>query len=636
MGNSAILSLCASQDWVEASIVHSSDGKEDLSNMEPLKEEIRKITKDNKVVIFTKSWCPFCAEASIILSDAGTKDVKVIEADHRKDETSFMAALKETTTQGAVPQIFIGGELLKGEKNDGYDDLVAAKEKGELKSLLEKAQALDTEPDLPGSSYDFDLFVIGGGSGGCAAALEAARNKSKKIAVADFVKPSPAGTTWGVGGTCVNVGCIPKKLMHIASTKAEDSHDLSSFGFTQASDGGDVKLKHDWDKMCTGIRDYIKGSLNDGMLEGFKANDIAYFNAYATLKDRHTVELDDGKGGKETKTAKYIMLAAGGRPSYGGYPGAEELCISSDDLFWLKDPPGKTLVVGAAYIALECAGFLNGLGYETTVMVRSMLLRGFDRECVDKIDAYMEKGGVKFIRGCVPDKFEKGTERKVKVTWKENGVEKTQEYDTVLLAVGRTGEATKLGLENAGVWFSKSNGKVEAPAEQTNVPNIFCIGDLVNDRPELTPVAKVAGKKVVHRLFDGDKKAMDYRLIATTVFTPLEYGMCGLTEEQCKSKFGDDGFTKITKSAKPLEWAVVKHREPDAFFKCLTDNKTGKIVGFHILGPNAGEIIQAFALAMKMGVKKDQLDELVGIHPTTAETMTMLSGKKIEGVVCES
>ncbi|CAE8583998.1 unnamed protein product, partial [Polarella glacialis] len=310
-----------------------------------LKKEINDIVTNNKVVVFGKSWCNFSSEAIVMLQSLGVTDLKVVEADHRRDEDQFMSVLKEMTSQKTVPQIFIGGELVKGEKNDGYDDLVELHKQGELKSKLEKLQALDKELDLPSSAFDFELFVVGGGSGGCAAALEAARNEELRIAVADFVKPSPGGTSWGIGGTCSNVGCIPKKLMHIASTMAENAHDLKSFGFTTKS-GDTVELKHDWDTLCKGIHSYIKGQLNQGMLDGFEANNVNYFNAYATLKDRHTIELDDGKGGKETKTAKYIMLAAGGRPSNGNYPGADGLCISSDDLFWLEKPPGKTLVVG--------------------------------------------------------------------------------------------------------------------------------------------------------------------------------------------------------------------------------------------------------------------------------------------------
>eukprot|EP00435_Cladocopium_sp_Y103_P008012 s4674_g2.t1 len=425
---------------------------EDMSQIH--KEEIEDTIKKHKVVIFAKSWCPFCTEASIILQSHGVMDLKVVEADQRPDELEFMNALKGMTELKTVPQIFVDGKIIPGDKPGCFDRLDALREKDALKPLLSEADVLDKEMDLPPGTFNYDLFVVGGGSGGAAAALEAARDIFKRVAVADFVKPSPQGTTWGVGGTCVNVGCIPKKLMHIAATKKEEIHDLSSYGFRQKSDGGHVDLKHDWKEMCRNIQGYIKETLNQGLLDGFEANGIRYYNKYATLKDRHTICLDDGKGNTETVTSRYILLAAGGRPNNGGYPGADEHCISSDDIFWLKEAPGKTLVVGAAYIALECAGFLNGLGYDTTVMVRSMLLRGFDRECVDKIDAYMDKMGVKFIRGCVPDRFEKGTSKKVKCVWKVGSEEKSEEFDTVLLAIGRTGEAQKLGLAEAGVTWT--------------------------------------------------------------------------------------------------------------------------------------------------------------------------------------
>lgn len=283
---------------------------------------------------------------------------------------------------------------------------------------------------------------------------------------------------------------------------------------------------------------------------------------------------------------------------------------------------------------------LTGMGYDVDVMVRSVLLRGFDTECVKKIGDYMESHGTKFKRKCTPQKFVKGNEKAVGCHYKnsETGEEAYEEYDTVLLAIGRKGEATKLGLQNAGIWFSERSGKVEAVCERTNVPNIFCIGDLVENRLELTPVAKAAGKKVVRRLFSHASKAMDYGNIATTVFTPLEYGMVGLSEEQCLEKFGADGFQKITKVAHPLEWALSPGRQHDeAFMKVLVRSSNDKIVGFHMLGPNSGEVLQAMALAVKAGATKEMLDDTVGIHPTTAETMTMLSGAApTKGVVCTS
>eukprot|EP00656_Telonema_subtile_P035195 TRINITY_DN3918_c0_g1_i10.p1 TRINITY_DN3918_c0_g1~~TRINITY_DN3918_c0_g1_i10.p1 ORF type:complete len:326 (+),score=93.90 TRINITY_DN3918_c0_g1_i10:104-1081(+) len=302
---------------------------------------------------------------------------------------------------------------------------------------------------------------------------------------------------------------------------------------------------------------------------------------------------------------------------------------------------GKTLVIGAAYIALECGGMLTGMGQDVTVHVRSILLRGFDRECVDKIGDYMAHHGTKFEMGAGAQRFVAGTERKVGCHFTKDGKEEYEEFDTVLLAIGRKGEAGKLGLENAGVWYNRRTGKIPAPCERTNVPNIFCIGDLIENRPELTPVAKVSGKKVVKRLFQESPAVMDYSNIATTVFTPLEYGMAGLTEEQAKEKFGDkfDDSAMITKVAKPLEWSLSQARDNDAnkaFFKILMNPDNGKIVGFHMLGPNAGEVLQGMALAIKAGATKDMLDETIGIHPTTAETMTMLSGTKIAGVKCET
>lgn len=316
--------------------------------------------------------------------------------------------------------------------------------------------------------------------------------------------------------------------------------------------------------------------------------------------------------------------------------------VTSDDIFWLESPPGKTLVVGAAYIALECGGMLTGMGMDVTVHVRSILLRGFDRECVDKIGAYMAHHGTKFEMGAKGQRFVKGEERRVGVHFKApDGSDAYEEFDTVLLAVGRTGEANKLGLENAGVWFNKRNGKVPAPCERTNVPNIFCIGDLCENRLELTPVAKAAGKKVVKRLFGGATATMDYTNIATTVFTPLEYGMVGLNEEQAREKWpGDkwDASMLVTKEANPLEWSLSPARNNDAnkgFFKVISD-PNGRIVGFHYLGPNAGEITQAMSLAIKAKATRDMLDDLVGIHPTTAEYMTLMSGKKAAGVKCDT
>lgn len=242
----------------------------------------------------------------------------------------------------------------------------------DLALLYQAEDAMEWEPsqkDSVAHGYDYDLFVIGGGSGGISSARWAGK-AGKKVAVADFVKPSPAGTTWGLGGTCVNVGCIPKKLMHYAALLSEAKEDQKAAGLAISEEG------HDWKTMVTCINKHIK-TLNWGYKTELIKAGVKYFNSYATFIDAHTIELDNGKK-KETVTADKIVIACGGRPSLPDIPGAKEFGISSDDIFWKKEAPGKTLVVGASYVALECGGFLASLGYDVSIMVRSILLRGFD------------------------------------------------------------------------------------------------------------------------------------------------------------------------------------------------------------------------------------------------------------------
>lgn len=215
------------------------------------------------------------------------------------------------------------------------------------------------------------MFVIGGGSGGISAAKNAA-TLGAKVAVADYVVPTPTGTKWGLGGTCVNVGCIPKKMMHYAALLSEARQDQKLQGWNP-----DMEATFDWATLVNNITMHIKG-LNFGFRADLMKVGAKYYNSYAKFLDQHTIELDNGKGKIEKVTAAKIIIATGGRPSYPGIPGDKEFGITSDDIFQLQKPPGKTLVVGASYVALECAGFLAAYGFDTTVMVRSIFLRGFD------------------------------------------------------------------------------------------------------------------------------------------------------------------------------------------------------------------------------------------------------------------
>ena len=481
-------------------------------------------------------------------------------------------------------------------------------------------------------AYDYDLIVIGGGSGGLACAKEAA-DLGKKVALLDFVIPSPQGTTWGLGGTCVNVGCIPKKLMHQGSLLGESFSDAKAFGWNLTCSG------HSWEELVTHVQDHI-GSTNFGYRTQLRQKSVTYINAKGKFVGPHSIECTKRNGNTSVITGESIVIAVGGRPNYLGVPGDKEFCMTSDDLFSLPTSPGKTLVVGASYIALECAGFLAGLGYDVSVVVRSIFLRGFDQEVAEHIVSHMERHGVKFIRNSVPECFEKNQAGRIVARLKSGDEVTSDEFDTVLLAVGRYALTSDLNLESAGVTVNKKTGKIEAESEQTNVPHIYAIGDVLDARQELTPVAIQAGRMLAQRLYNGSMKQMDYNQVPTTVFTPLEYGCVGLAEEHAVETFGADNIEVYHSYFKPLEWQVnheehdgVAHREDNScFVKVIThvpDNE--RVVGFHYIGPNAGEVTQGFAVAIKLGATKDDIDMTIGIHPTNAENVTTLDITKRSG-----
>jgi len=287
--------------------------------------------------------------------------------------------------------------------------------------------------------------------------------------------------------------------------------------------------------------------------------------------------------------------------------------------------------VGASYISLECAGFLAGLKKDVTVAVRSILLRGFDRECADRIGNYMKGHGVKFNMGVTPSKLERVQDDRIKVTFSDgtNGV-----YDTVLSAVGRTADTAKLDLESVNVATNPKNRKVVTSFEQSSCPNIYAVGDVMDGCPELTPVAIQAGVNLARRLFGNSKETMDYINICTTVFTPIEYSCVGLSEEDAIEKYGKDGIEVYHREFLPLEWSLSQARhDSNAFTKIVVDKKSRdeKVIGMHYVGPNAGEVMQGYGVAMKNGLTYRQLVETVGIHPTSSEEIVNLSITKSSG-----
>lgn len=404
------------------------------------------------------------------LIDGGFRDKVKDPRAHSHSSSPFVWFATELTEEPDVNDVkaFLGG----------HDDTLAycrqllqpCVDEPETVTMVEDGHTAD-------HSYDYDLVVIGGGSGGMAAAKEAS-TLGAKVACLDFVKPSPMGTSWGLGGTCVNVGCIPKKLYHIGALLQESIQaDSQAFGINVGEPNGDTpqapQSQVKWPAVREHIRNYIRG-LNFKYRVALREKDVTYLNKLAKFKDDHTIEVTDKKGRVSEITSSRFLVATGGRPSPLDCEGGD-LAISSDDIFFLEKSPGKTLCVGASYISLECAGFLAGYGIDVTVAVRSILLRGFDRECADKIGAYMEDHGVKFVRGVVPKKLEKVGER-IKVTFSDDS---SDEYDTVLGAIGRMADTDKLGLESVGVETNPKNRKIIAKFEQSSRPNIYAVGDVM-------------------------------------------------------------------------------------------------------------------------------------------------------------
>lgn len=477
--------------------------------------------------------------------------------------------------------------------------------------------------------YDYDFVVIGGGSGGLASAKEAA-SLGLKTAVLNYVAPSARGTTWGLGGTCVNVGCIPKKLYHQAALLGDELHDARKYGWEFSE-----TVSHNWSTLRQGVTNYIK-SLNWIHRVSLRNAQIDYFNMEGSFEDEHTVRMTNKASGEVKKiTSKWFLLSVGGRPTIpDDVPGAREHGITSDDIFHMKHAPGKTFVVGGSYVALECAGFLSGLGYDTTVCLRSIPLRGFDQQMAAMVVDYMEKHGTKFQKGCVPSSVEKQADGKLLVTWKNtaSGESHSDTFDSVLFAIGRHALTKELNLEAVGVKTDSKGKVVTDDEERTTASHIYALGDILIDKPELTPVAARTGRLIARRLAGKSHEKMNYDLVATTVFTPIEYACCGLPEEEALKRFGDASIEVYHSFYKPHTYPIAERSNEHCYIKFIEDLKNGnKIIGMHLLGPMAGEVMQGFAAAMKCGMTRKQLEETIGIHPTIAEEIVKVDVTKRSG-----
>ncbi len=441
-------------------------------------------------------------------------------------------------------------------------------------------------------AYDFELLAIGGGSGGLAAAQRAALHGVK----ACVIESGP------LGGTCVNVGCVPKKVMWYAAHVAHAVHDAPGYGVQTSQTGSD------WAGLV-GRRDAYVKRLN-GIYERNLANkDVEYVAGAASFVDAHTVKVGD-----RTITAQTIVVATGGYPMRPDIPGGE-FGITSDGFFELRTQPKKIAVVGSGYIAVELGGMLNALGSEVHHFVRKeSVLRSFDPMLIETLTQTMEEQGVNFYTNTRPVKVEQTGDTYAVTT---NHGDVIGGFDEILWAIGRAPNVEGLNLEAAGV-ASNSRGFVPVDKYQaTNVEQIFAIGD-VTGAVALTPVAIAAGRRLSDRLYAGmTDRHLDYSNIATVVFTHPVIGTVGMTEPEAREAYGD-AVEVFTSKFTPMYYQLTERKLPAAM-KLITQGKDRRIVGCHVIGDGADEMMQGFAVAIKMGATKEDFDNTVAIHPTSAE-----------------
>ena len=443
------------------------------------------------------------------------------------------------------------------------------------------------------SGFDCDLFVVGGGSGGVRAARMAAQ-RGARVVLAEAA---------ALGGTCVNVGCIPKKLYSFAAHFAQDFRDAEGFGW----DVGTPRF--DWQRLRANRAREISrlNGVYQGLLHGAG---VEIVRGWATLCDPHTVQVQATAGAKRWR-ARHILLATGATPSVPDLPGREHV-LTSDHMFDLEPFPERLAVVGGGYIACEFASIFRGLGSEVTQLYRGeQVLRGFDRDIRHFLAQETRRHGID-LRLHTDVRAIRRAGDGLHLTLSGGG---TVVADAVLYATGRVPNVAGLGLEAVGVRQGK-DGAIAVDAQfRSSVPSILAVGD-VTARLQLTPVALAEAMVVVDHLFGDGRRSMSHELVPTAVFTHPNIGTVGLTEAQARERHGE---VRIFRSEfRPLKHTLSGHGER-TLMKLVVDAATDRVVGLHMVGPEAGEIVQGFAVAMKAGATKAVFDSTIGIHPTAAE-----------------
>ena len=508
-----------------------------------------------------------------------------------------------------------------------------------LKNLkIAKKDPYEICKDSSINQQDFDYAIIGGGSGGVASASKAGKLGLKTI-LFDFVEPSPQGSKWGLGGTCVNVGCVPKKLMHNSAIIKETLKLSEFYGYGKTP----YEAEFDWNTLVNNIQLHIKAT-NYDTASGLKGEDVKYVNCMATLKDPNTILyspdpqeiyhfIETGEVRDENKVgtlnSKYSLVAVGGRPKLmkeEDCPGAH-YSLTSDDIFSLEKPPGKTLVVGSGYIGVECTSFLHKMGFETTLLARSTVLRGFDQGVIGRLKEFMiDKFGMDVREGYTCKSITKDAEKdgynvEIVSTTNPDEAPTVEYFDTILMAISREALTDNLNLSRIGVelngWNKKVIGGHNGEMELTSVDNIYAVGDMLEGVPELTPTAIISGVNVAEKVYnrvnkvEEDRKEVDFSWTPTTIFSYPEYSMCGYSEEEAIEKYGEENVEVWHMITTPLEESLRmegnflngEFAKMTSYFKviCKTD-EDDKVIGMHYLGQHAGEVIQGYAVSLTSSI----------------------------------
>ena len=445
------------------------------------------------------------------------------------------------------------------------------------------------------AEYDFDLFVIGAGSGGIRAARLASK-LGKKVAIAEEDR---------FGGTCVIRGCIPKKLMVFASSYSKIFKEGRGYGWDQKN------ISFSWNKFSKNMNfeiDRLEKIYNELLI----SSNVKVFKQKAELASSNSVILND----KTKYTSKYILIATGGEPQRLEIEGGN-LAISSSDIFNLPSLPKKIVIIGGGYIACEFASIFNGLGVEVTLLYRGdRILRGFDDDIRENIEQSLLQKGIKIFNNCFPTLI-RSNDKNLELLTNKISLLKSE---IILSAIGRKPKTLNLGLDKVSLDLTKTGAIKVNKFQQTSTKSIYAIGD-VTDRLNLTPVAIRDAIALISTIFEHEKKSPDHELVPTAIFTKPEVGTVGLTEKEARNNFD----VKIYKTLFSSLGSRFTNNHDKIMMKLVVCNKTDKILGCHIVGDGASEMIQMFGISMKMGVKKKDLDSTCAVHPTLAEEIVTLS-----------